>query len=359
MHYWDFLGPLLTRAVNLIFSSGHMPAEWTEGIIYMIPKSDAQCDEVAKWRPITLLNDVYKIVAKTIALRLRSVLPSIIHDTQSGFLQDRSIFYNIFLFWEMVALAQQNKQQLAVFLLDFEKAYDKVDWDFLEAVLSRLGFPATWIKGVSALYRHASSSVLFAGGYGPLFPISRSVRQGCPLAPFLFILFGEALSSYLRSSSAGIRGISLPFTQPSVLDAEFADDTTLYVEGEIGNLGRVQDALQVFSDATGASLNWNKSVGIWVGEETHPAWYPGPSFRWLQHGEPVRYLGCMVGIDLRPEAMLSPLLLSIKRKLIHWDAQQLSFVGRVVVANSVLLASMWFIASVWLFSRSAITKCKV
>ena len=68
------------------------------------------------------------------------------------------------------------------------------------------------------------------------------------------------------------------------------------------------------------------------------------------------YLGCMVGIDLRPEAMLSPLLLSIKRKLIHWDAQQLSFAGRVVVANYVLLASMWFIASVWLFSRSAITK---
>ena len=100
----------------------------------------------------------------------------------------------------------------------------------------------------------------------------------------------------------------------------------------------------------------DKSIGLWVSEETHLAWYPGPSFRWLHHGEPVRYLGCMVGIDLRPEAMLSPLLLSIKHKLIHWDAQQFSFAGRVVVANSVLLASMWFIASVWLFSRSAITK---
>ena len=168
----------------------------------MIPKSDAQCDEVSKWWPITLLNVVYKIVAETIAVRLRPVLPSIIHGTQCGFLQDRSIFDNIFLFWEMVALAHQHKQQLAILLLDFEKAYDKVDWDFLEAVLSRLGFPAAWIKGVSSLYRHAPISVLFVGEYGTLFPISRSVRQGCPLAPFLFILFGEALSSYLRSVNA-------------------------------------------------------------------------------------------------------------------------------------------------------------
>ena len=221
LHHRDFLGPVLTRATNLIFSAGTMLAEWTEGIIYMIPKSHAQCDEVSKWRPITLLNDVYKIVAKTIAIRLRSLLPSIIHDTQSGFVQDRSIFDNIFLFWEMVALAQQNKQQLTILLLDFEKANDKVDWDFLEAVLSRLGFPNAWITGVSALYRQASSSVLFVGGYEPIFPISRLVRQGCPLDPFLFILFWEALSSYLRSSSSGINVLywmlSLQMIRPSVL----------------------------------------------------------------------------------------------------------------------------------------------
>ena len=91
LHYWDFLGPILTRATNLIFSKKTMPEKWTEGIIYMIPKTDAQCDEASKWRPITLLNDVCNIVAKTTAIRLRSLLPSMIHDTQYGFLQDRSI----------------------------------------------------------------------------------------------------------------------------------------------------------------------------------------------------------------------------------------------------------------------------
>ena len=70
LHYWDLLGLTLTRAINLIFSTGNMHDEWTEGIIYMIPKSDSQRDEISKWCPITLLNDIYKIVAKTIANRM-------------------------------------------------------------------------------------------------------------------------------------------------------------------------------------------------------------------------------------------------------------------------------------------------
>ena len=96
---------------------------------------------------------------------------------------------------------------------------------------------------MSALYRHASSSVLFSGGYGPLFPISRSVRQGCPLAPFLFILFGEALSSFLRSSTVAIQALALPIENSIVLDAEFADDTALYINGDVSNLDRVHNAL--------------------------------------------------------------------------------------------------------------------
>ena len=139
-----------------------------------------------------------------------------------------------------------------------------------------------------ALYRHDSSSVLFFGGYDTLFPISRYVRQGCPLTPFLFILFGEALSLFLRSSTVAIKEIAIPIENLTVLDAEFADDTALYINGDVSNLDRVQNALQTFLDATGASLNWNKSVGLWVSDVPRLEWYPGPEFRWLNNGEPIR-----------------------------------------------------------------------
>mgnify|MGYP007007558396 CR=1 FL=1 len=98
------------------------------------------------------------------------------------------------------------------------------------------------------------------------------------------------------------------------------------------------NALQIILDATRASLNWNKYVGLWVSDEPCLAWYPGPTFRCLNHGEPIHYLGCHFSIDSPYEVMLSPLLLSITRKLVYWYSQHLSFVGQAVITNSVLLA---------------------
>ena len=104
-------------------------------------------------------------------------------------------------------MAKLRREDLAVLLLDLEKAYDRVDWGFLEGSLSRFGFEDQWIRGVAALYRSASSQVLLAGGGGPSFDLSRSVRQGCPLALFLFLFFAEVMCIYLAAEDVGLRGL--------------------------------------------------------------------------------------------------------------------------------------------------------
>ena len=106
---------------------------------------------------------IYKILIKTLARCLQPYLSELIHDSQTGFIQERSIFDNIILFWEMVALTEGQNQELAVLFLDFEKAYDRVDWNFMEGTLLKIGFPNRWIRGVSALYRNAHSSVYLQG----------------------------------------------------------------------------------------------------------------------------------------------------------------------------------------------------
>ena len=77
------------------------------------------------------------------------------------------VFDNLLAFWEFIRLAREAHEDLAIILLDFEKAYDHVDWNFLEGVLLRMGFQEAWVRGVAAWYNKACSKVLIAGGMGP------------------------------------------------------------------------------------------------------------------------------------------------------------------------------------------------
>ena len=113
---------------------------------------------------------------------------------------------------------------------------NRVDWGFLEGTMLWMGFPAPWVWGVSALYTSAHSQVLMAGGSGERFALTRSVRQGCPLAPTLFLFFVEAMSSFLASQEVGLQGLRLPIREEELLDAEFADDTAMYLQGQRGQL---------------------------------------------------------------------------------------------------------------------------
>ena len=124
--FWEQIHQPLLAAFQHIFSCGQMPEPLASGLICLIPKGGDR-QEIRQWRLITLLPTAYKILAKMISNRLRPLLPDLIHDTQTGFVQDRSILDNIFTFLEATEWAQHSGQHLAILLLDFEKAYDRVD----------------------------------------------------------------------------------------------------------------------------------------------------------------------------------------------------------------------------------------
>ena len=94
-----------------------------------------------------------------------------------------------------------------------------------------MGFSNRWVKAVSSLYSSATSKVMMVRGKGSSFRLSRSIRQGCPMAPYLFLLFVEMMSSFLIAKSVGLHGLQLPQATKAMLDAEFADNTTLYMKG--------------------------------------------------------------------------------------------------------------------------------
>ena len=106
--------------------------------------------------------------------------------------------------------------------------------------MEKLGFPNQWLTVVSVLYNSATTRVLVAGELGQALSISRSVRQGCPLAPFLYLMIEEAFSSFLTRNIVNIKGLEWPWLEEQIVDCQFADDTSLYLQGSHDNLSRVQ-----------------------------------------------------------------------------------------------------------------------
>ncbi len=159
-------------------------------------------------------------------------------------MEGRSIIDNTFMAQEALEWAEESEQDLVLLLLDFEKAFDRIKWGFWLSALAKLGFSETWTRWVRTLYLEASLAIKVNGTTGPTFQLARSVRQGCPLAPYLFILATDVLGHMLADPKYKVEGLTLP-RGGLVRDQTFADDTALYLQGSPSNLDRAHNVLNI------------------------------------------------------------------------------------------------------------------
>ena len=206
------LGSFVVRSLNDCFRKGELSTTQKEGVIICIPKGDKSKDLIKNWRPISLLNVVYKIGSACIAKRLKSVLPSLINEDQTGFMANRYIGDNIRLIYDLISyLYRENKTGLLL-CLDFEKAFDSVDWKFMFKVLRAFGSGPDICQWISTFYKDIKSSVTVNGQLSEWFAIQRGCRQGDPISPYLFILCVEILAIMIRQNKH-IKGIFIGETE--------------------------------------------------------------------------------------------------------------------------------------------------
>jgi hypothetical protein len=267
-----------------MLNKGATSAFINKGLITLIPKSSDHA-RLNNWKPITLLGNTYKILAKVLARRVQAALPHIVRPNQTGFMEGRSILDNVFLAQETLAWVEESNQDLILLLLDFEKAFDRIEWGFLFTALVKLGFDATWIRWVRSLYQAASSAIKVNGANGSGFQLARLVRQGYPLAPYLFILTTDILGHMMADPKHEVEGLSLP-RGSLIRDQTFANDTALYLKGSPSNMDRAQSVLKMFCQASDAKINWHKSAAIWASKKEKTwSWGLEVDLRWVSEGE--------------------------------------------------------------------------
>ena len=246
------------------------------------------------------MNTDYKIAAKSIANRIKLVLPNLINHDQTGFLKGRFIGENIRLIDSIIQYATEKNIPGLLLFIDFEKAFDSLEWPFIHDTLRSYGFGASLIKWVKTLYSHTESCILNNGWASNFFEIQRGVRQGCPLSPYLFILSAEVLATAIRKNT-NIKGISVNDVEIKL--SQYADDTTLILDGSDESLRSSLATLDDFSKVSGLRLNDKKTEALWIGASigNDKILLPGKELKWPK--DKVKSLG--IWISTNPELSAS------------------------------------------------------
>ncbi|KAL0397553.1 UNVERIFIED_CONTAM: hypothetical protein Scaly_0203700 [Sesamum calycinum] len=230
--FWRIVKHDVTACVLHLLNSYVMPPSLNETNIVLIPKCKNPIN-LTQFRPISLCNVVYKIASKTVANRLKLILDHIISPAQSAFVPHRLITDNILLAFELnhfLNTKTTGKQGYMAMKLDVSKAYDKVEWAFLEQVMAKLGFPSSFLRLIMLFVSSVSYS------------------------------FMKRWSTIRKAEMDGrIRGVSICRNAPYISHLLFADDTLIFSKASSDSARHIKEILEIYRMASGQEINFQKS----------------------------------------------------------------------------------------------------
>lgn len=319
---------------------GSLPLTLRQASISLLLKKDKDPDLCGSYRPLSLLNVDAKILAKALASRLERLLPAMISEEQTGFIKGRQLFYNVRTLLNIIYSKNSTITPEVVISVDAEKAFDRVEWNFLLAVLNKFGLGDIFISWIRLLYTSPEASISTNGIQSAYFPLSRGTRQGCPLSPLLFALAIEPLSIYLRSSSifSGISRFGMEFKL-----SLYADDLLLYVSDPGRSIPVILSFIHKFGSFSGYKVNISKSECYPVNALALQLSQSDIPFKLSPLG--FKYLGVNVTRKLTSlfSANFSPLMSKIKSDFQRWRGLPLSLIGRINTVKMNILPKFLFL----------------
>lgn len=319
------VGPL-TNLFTESFERGTLPPTLNLAHISMILKKDKPSDCCGSYRPISLLGVDCKILSKLLARRLEEVLPILVGPDQTGFVKNRYSVSNVRRLLNIIHFSNSTKKRVLAVSLDAEKAFDRVEWEYLFDVLDRFGLGLNFIEWVKLLYRSPVARVMVNGLVSDIFPLCRGTRQGCPLSPLLFALALEPLAETIRNHN-GLFGVKLGDTEYRI--SLYADDILLFITKPEDSVSVLVSIICQFGQISGYKINYDKSEALPLGDFGDRAALVNFPFKWSITG--FVYLGIRVSANVKELYKLnfSPVLTAVKHDLNRWFDLPLSWMGRI------------------------------
>ena len=339
--FWDHIANMVVNSLNDALHSGTLSCSQKRAIITLIFKKGDR-ELLKNWRPISLLNTDYKIAAFALANRLHKVLDKIINTDQSGYIKNRFIGGNIRLISDIFEYIDNRNEGGAIIFCDFEKAFDTVEINFLISVLKKFNFGPNFTRWISTFYTNIEASIKSNNWISEPFPVSRGIRQGCPVSALLFIVAAEIMATAIRQNQ-NIKGIKLPDNNTELKISQLADDTSIFISDK-ESVNKVLEEVEMFGNMAGPKLNTEKTIGIWLGK-----WKDNKDEKSSIHwsSDPVKTLGVYFGHDINAveklnwENKISKATTCLKK----WQSRKLSLTGRILLAKTFGISQFIYIAS--------------
>ncbi len=343
-HFWNLFGKDMLDVANAsLYELGATPKSLRKSYIILTFKKGAK-EKLYNWRPISLLCCDYKIMAKALANKLKLVLSTILHDSQTANVPGRTVFHNGYTVRDTLEYCRRRKVNGYLISFDQEKAFDKVDRDFLYKILETMNFGPMFIQAIKALYSDANAHVLVNGFISVLIVLERSLKQGGPLSSMLYAIYTEVLALAVRDDKK-IVGIKLPGGK-EVISVHFADDAEYFLAATT-LLADLFDMFRRFKCATGSTINKSKTQGLTLGIPN----FDDPDLHkveWMNMKGGLKILGIFyfTKYEKTRKKNWEIQIERLKEAVSGMEKRNLSYKGKVLVLNTVALAKIWYVATV-------------
>lgn len=330
----DTFGECLSIVFNYQLQCGMLLPSQRKSAICLLHKKGSRA-EPSNYRPIALMQVDVKALSKVLTFRLQRCISKLIHQDQKAFVKGRSLHHHVRYLSDLQNLCTERDETAFAMFLDFEKAYDRVDWDFMFKILHKMGCGSSFVDWVRLLYCQPQAHLLINGQIQDALQPTRGVKQGDPLSALLFLLVIEPLGNLLREHEE--YGICLN-DEHTATGMFFADDSTL-LAGSVANVHAQLELVNCYCLGSGAKLNLAKSILMPLNRRL-----PVPSncgLPVLEFGTSTKFLGLPIGQHDTTDELLGFLDQRYYDGFRQWYGRARTFRGRLLVAQTMVLSRLW------------------